>query len=173
MALQKAFFSLTSQSKGQFYFEYQHISGDYRYVIGYACDGSQIAICPFGHSDELYIYPQNGLTVDGGKNKEFKLSLNNSEYTERVGIGIDLDASYIYFVYKDGINAFSYSVTCKDFKIIVRDAIGNFADYISFFLNGFKYNPPFNAQSWESVHKKLTCKVRNNMKIWYLLNILL
>ena len=152
------FYSLTEQNNGQFYFEYQYLSGSSRHVIGYSCNKVQITVSPLGNSNELYFYPQNNISVNGNRQENINLLLSN-DYSGHVGIGIDLDASYVYFIYKQNISSFSYSTNCKNFKIIVREGIGNYKDYVNIYLNDFEYDAPFKAQMWGKHIKIITCKM--------------
>ena len=170
---QSIYYSLTNESKGRYYYEYQHIRGSYRTVIGFSCSDykdSQIAATPFGFDNSLSCYSLGDISVNDNQNVQIKLDISNEYSQKRIGLGIDIDTSHVYFVYNNKINAFAFSTSCKSFRIMVRGAHSDDnEDYVNVYLNDFEYNPPFNAQPWGKHFKYQTCKKHEYFH--YLINL--
>ena len=147
----KPYFSLTSLSKGRWYFEYNHLNGSYAQVIGYQCNDFSLTACPKGNSSKLYLYTSSQTAKINGLEKDYTDLYFPDVENDRVGIAIDIDSSRVSFIWNNEIRTFSFGQKCNDCKIMARElSNNNQLDYVSIYLNNFQYKPPFNALPWGS-----------------------
>ena len=146
--------SKTRLKKGKWYFEYQHLDGNHKEIIGYSSRTCQLHANPDG-TDDLFVYITGSeCKFYGIPNSNVNLtrySLNLSDkYIGRIGIGIDIDNQYISFTYSNYSRIFHFeSGINEEWKIVARESqLNSFVDRVSLHLNDFQYLPPFGANPW-------------------------
>ena len=174
-AFDEPYLSLTSHTKGIWYFEYSHIEGLASYVIGFASKIGSIAAHPVRQFPKLYAYTVGNISLNGGpKKSNYETDLNLTiEYNQHIGIGIDIDNKNVFYIYNNILTSFKYETTEKEWNAVVRESqTEKHYDKVNVFFErkDFAYDPPFNALPWYS-KIKITCNYKNHNNIHSLLLI--
>ena len=135
------------------YLEYQHVKGDYKYVIGYRSNYGSISITPNGE-ESLYAYIiggedlkfNNEATTDEGT--KYKLDIGYSK-NSRVGVAIDLENQYVMFLSNNKVETYKFTTKRKqNWTFFIRElkpANSVYTDTLSLYLRQFNYDIPFNS----------------------------
>ena len=164
-AFGKNYSSITNHSKGVWYFEYSHKTGNNFYVIGYSSGSTEVTAIPSGEFPKLFAYSTEFTSLNNKTtNGKVKINLNITiEYNKHIGIGIDIDNHHIFYIYDNVLISFHFENPNQDWSVIAREALSeipNCNDTVDIYFErkDFVYNPPFNALPWYS-HIKLTCEI--------------
>ena len=160
------YLSLTTHTKGIWYFEYSHIEGNASYVIGYQSSlTGNIATNPNYNFPKLYAYTVGNISLnDSPKTDYYRNELNVTvDYNEHIGVGIDIDNKNVFYLYHNILTSFKYDSTDNEWSVIVREPhVDDVRDKVNVFFErkDFDYDPPFNALPWYS-HIQITCVYKN------------
>ena len=166
-AFSTEYLTLTSHSKGVWYFEFSYISGDMAFLAGFRTyKRREVAIQSSRIENRLYAYSTTAIPLNDNIPSSGLLSVDlNISYliNEHIGIGIDIDNKNIFYLYKNILKAFTFDAADIEWYIGVRELeIDDKKDIISVFLDEkeFVYKPPFAAKAWYSKISK-TCLNRS------------
>ena len=76
------------------------------YVIGFSCaenNNSQIAAAPCAEND-LFSYSMGDVKVNNITSAQIKLNISDECLNYRVGMGIDIDTSHVFYVYNNNMH---------------------------------------------------------------------
>ena len=161
--------SYTTHTKSVWYFEYSHRSGGSSYVIGFSSEKGSVGVHPIRLYPSIYAYSTGSVPLNNNdsftdhQTLTVKLDFQYS-YNEHIGIGIDIDNSCVFYVYKNYLNSFKFVTTGKEWSIILRESMSEgFSDIVDAYFEkeDFAYEPPFGALPWYSL-KTLSCKHKSN-----------
>ena len=154
---------------GKWYFEYQHKTGDFNYVIGFSCNEGSITADQNGEENTLnaYVTGDGKFTFNGeeisSQGKRFDTEIGFTK-NGRVGIAIDFDNQYTMFLYNNKIKTFKFHSENKNkWKFYVRELKPEnkiYIDTLSVYLRDFEYDIPFGANPFglfyiRSCHSRL------------------
>ena len=148
-------------SKGQWYFEFEPISGSNKYVIGFGNPQCSISANQNGEIDSMYVYVTGNITFDNEeiiKYRKFKADINFKQYN-RVGLAIDLDNQYFMILSNNKTHTFKFNLKQdQNWLLVVRETdIEDASDTVSIFLRDFQHEAPFGSMPW-GIFYRITCK---------------
>ena len=163
-------------SKGRWYFEYTHLSGDRYYIAGFHIHGRVISVYPQGSGTGLKIYFANGIEVEGYEPYQ-SIGLSNFVYNQTVGLAYDT-YSEVFSVYCDQ-QEMHFQTRCNTNNIVTVspyfdeaiDRVRSFKDTLSVDFGGmmFKYQVPKYYLPWGFIFHSKSTKIPSKIFSRFLL----
>lgn len=136
-------------SKGKYYYEFTHISGNNYHLIGYSSNNGYIAFYPQNNLPSSKIYYSGLIKCNYSGN----LNLKDVDNLHTVGVGLDLDNYQFYIRTKTSVRRININRDSRitTWNIILVEATGgSFTDIcsVNFGEKRFAYKVPFGFIPW-------------------------
>jgi hypothetical protein len=150
--------------KGRYYYEFTHINGSQKYLIGFMANNEfYIAFSPFISYPSANVYFSESVECyEWSRKQDLCLSNINTEYT--VGLGIDIEAKQFLIRINHEVRIIEMNIGTKVnyWRAVMTGmtSTNNYVDYISvnFGENLFKFHVPLGFTPLNNEFARSTCK---------------